>query len=210
MYAAVATRPDIAHATAFLSQFSSKPTNTHLSAAKCVLRYLKGTKTKGLRYTRDTEETPLRIFCDASFASNLDDRKSFTGLIVQTYGHTVIWRSKKQKTVATSTTEAEYVALAFAARQSVWINRGLQHMGITTKPIIYCDNTAAIKLTENAGVSDRTKHIDVQHHYTRELRESGKIDVVTVETENNLADICTKGLTRVIFEGFSVRLGMDT
>ena len=208
MYASVATRPDIAHATAFLSQFSSKPTITHLSAAKRVLRYLKGTKTKGLLYARNQSEIPLNIYCDASFASNLEDRKSFTGLIVRTYGHTVIWRSKKQKTVATSTTEAEYVALAFAARQSVWINRGLSHMDIETVPIIHCDNTAAIKLTENAGVSDRTKHIDVQHHYTRELRELGKIKVVSVETENNLADICTKGLTKALFEEFSVRMGM--
>ena len=83
-------------------------------------------------------------------------------------------------------------------------------MGINTIPTIYCDNTAAIKLTENSGVSDRTKHIDVKHHYTRELRDLGKIRVLPIGTENNLADICTKGLTRILFDDFSGRLGMQS
>jgi len=140
MYAATATRPDIAHATHFLGQFSSQPTTTHLAAAKRILRYLKGTPTHGVTYKYNTNEIPLRVYSDSLFASNLTDRHSYTGLIIQTYGHTVIWRSKKQKTVSDSTTVAEYVALAFASKQSIWVRRGLALLNINTTPTIHCDN----------------------------------------------------------------------
>ena len=123
MYAATATRPDIACATHFLGQFSSKPTETHLSAAKRLLRYLKETLTLDLIYQYGACEIPLRIYSDSSFASNLTDRHSDTGLVIQTFGHTTLWRSKKQKTVSDSTTVAEYVALAFASKQSIWVRR---------------------------------------------------------------------------------------
>ena len=76
--------------------------------------------------------------------------------------------------------------------------------------MIHCDNQATIMLTENAGVSDRTKHIDVKFHFIRELREKGHIRIVSVGTKDNLADLYTKGLTRVLFEGFPKRLGMET
>ena len=210
MYAATPTRPGIAHATHFLGQFSAQPTETHLVAAKRVLRYLRGTPTMGIKYNYESNHIPLRVYSDSSFASNLTDRHSYTGLIIQTHGHTVIWRSKKQKTVSDSTTVAEYVALAFAAKQSIWVRRGLSLLGINTVPTIHCDNTAAIRLTENSGVSDRTKHIDVKYHLVRELREKGEIRVVSVGTKDNLADVCTKGLTRVLFKGFLDRLGMET
>ena len=210
MYAATATRPDIAHATHFLGQFSAKPTKTHLIVAKRVLRYLKGTPTLGITYKYNSDDIPLRVYSDSSFASNLTDRHSYTGLIIQTFRHTVIWRSKKQKTVSDSTTVAEYVALAFAAKQSIWVRRGLLLLGVKTVPTIHCDNTAAIKLTENSGVSDRTKHIDVKYHLVRELREKGDIRVISVGTKDNLADVCTKGLTRVSFEEFLDRLEMET
>jgi len=164
----------------------------------------------GVKYNYESNDIPLRVYSDSSFASNLTDRHSYTGLIIQTHGHTVIWRSKKQKTVSNSTTVAKYVALAFAAKQSIWVQRGLSLLGINTIPTIYCDNTAAIQLTENSGVSDRTKHIDVKYYLVRELREKGEIRVVSVGTKDNLADVCTKGLTRVLFEGFLDRLGMET
>ena len=122
----------------------------------------------------------------------------------------MIWRSKKQNTVAHSTTEAEYVTLSFAARQSIWVNRGLSHLGINTKPVIYGDNTASIKLTSNQGVSDQTKHIDVRHHHIRELVEQREIEIGQVGTKDNIADICTKGLTRDVFEDMLVKLGMET
>ena len=116
MYAATATRPDIAYATHLLGQFSSKPTETHLLAAKRVLRYRKETIRHGLTYKYDICEIPLRIYSDSSFASNLTNRHSYTGLVIQTFGHTTLWRSMKQKTVSDSTTFAEYVALAFASK----------------------------------------------------------------------------------------------
>ena len=95
MYASIATRPDIAHATTFLAQFSSDPTTTPLTAAKRVLRYLKGTINYGLSYYKNHNTPTSRVYSDASFASNLHNRVSYTGLIIQNYGNTVIWRSKK-------------------------------------------------------------------------------------------------------------------
>jgi len=161
-------------------------------------------------YKYNTNAIPLRVYSDSSFASTLTDRHSYTGLIIQTYGHSVIWRSKKQKTVSDSTTVAEYVALAFASKQSIWVRRGLALLNINTTPTIHFDNQAAVKLTENSGVSDRTKHIDVKYHLVRELRDKGDIRIVSVDTKDNLADVCTKGLVRVLFEGFLDRLGMET
>ena len=112
MYAARATRPDIAYATHFLGQFSLNPTETHLSATKRVLQLLKKTIMKTLTYKYNTNELPLRIYSDTSFAFNLTDRHSYTGLVIQTSGQTTICRSKKQKTVSHSTTVAEYLAFA--------------------------------------------------------------------------------------------------
>jgi len=210
MYASIATRPDIAHATTYLSQFSSDPTMTHLTAAKRVLRYLKGTIHHGLSYYRNNNSLTLEVYSDASFASNLDDRISYTGLIVQNHKNTVIWRSKKQKSVTLSTTEAEYVALCCAVQQSIWIKRGLSLMDINTTPTVYCDNTATIKLAGNEGVSDRTKHIDVKYHYTRQMWKRKEIRLEHVDTKENVADICTKGLSKVLHDGFLVKIGMET
>jgi len=107
-----------------------------------------------IKYNYGSNDIPLRIYSDSSFASNLTNRHFYTRVIIQTRGHTVIWRLKKQKTVSDSTTVAKYVALAFAAKQSIWVRRELSLLGINTVPTIHCDNIAAIRLTgENSGIS---------------------------------------------------------
>ena len=136
----------------------------------------------------DTCEIPLGIYSDSSLAANLTDRHSYTDLVIKPFRHTTIWRLKKQKTVSDSTTFAEYIALAFASKQSTWVPRGLALLNIDTTPRIHCDNQAAIKLTENAGVSDQTKDSDVKYHLIRDLRDNGDIRIVSVGTKNNLAD----------------------
>ena len=110
---------------------------------------------------------------------------------------TISWKVCKQCSVAASTTEAEYIALALTARQMIWYKNGLSELLIPSVPrALRCDNTAAIKLAENPVLSDRSRHIDIQYHFTRERLLNGDFTVVYVGTRDNLADICTKALTK--------------
>lgn len=123
MYASIRTRPDLTHAVTFLSQFSSCPTEVHLKAAKRVLRYLNGTKDYKLHFPCG-QKLDLNGYSDSSYASNLTDRKSLSGYIFQLGGSPISWRSRKQKSVSVSTTEAEYMALSLTTRQLVWLRNG--------------------------------------------------------------------------------------
>lgn len=118
LYAAMATRPDIAQAVSVVSRFNANPNTTHLTAVKRILRYLKGTLTLGLKYQR-TETGTLVGYSDADWAGDQDDRRSTTGNIFLLAGGAVSWLSKKQATVALSTAEAEYIALSQAAQEGI-------------------------------------------------------------------------------------------
>lgn len=195
MYASIGTRPDLTHAVTFLSQFSSCPTEDHLRAAKRVLRYLNGTKHSKLTYPSGGK-LQLDGFSDSSYASNLTDRKSFSGYIFRLGQCAISWRSRKQKSVAVSTTEAEYMALSLTTRQLVWLQNALKELNQECHYYIHADNTGSIELSRNPRIHDRSKHIDVHYHYTREQLELGTFELLYVPTENNLADILTKGLPK--------------
>ncbi|KAH0609220.1 uncharacterized protein H6S33_001448 [Morchella sextelata] len=195
MYASIATRPDITHAVTALSQYSSCPTEDHLRAAKRTLRYLNGTKDWNLFYPKGNTRT-LDGFSDSSYASDLDDRKSFSGYVFRLGKSAISWRSRKQKSVAVSTTEAEYMALSLAARQLVWIRNALLELQQQYQYFIHADNTGSIELCRNPRIHDRSKHIDVHYHYTREQLEAGTFEILYVPTEDNVADIMTKGLPK--------------
>jgi hypothetical protein len=120
MYAAICTRPDIAYAVTTLSQYSSNPGPEHWSACKRVFRYLSGTRSYGLVYGNTREHGIISVdYSDADYAANPDDRKSISGYVFMLGGAAYSWSSKKQTTVATSSTEAEYTALAHATRFAV-------------------------------------------------------------------------------------------
>ncbi|KAH0607014.1 uncharacterized protein H6S33_003002 [Morchella sextelata] len=195
MYASIATRPDITHAVTALSQYSSCPTEDHLRAAKRTLRYLNGTKDWNLFYPKGNTRT-LDGFSDSSYASDLDDRKSFSGYVFRLGKSAISWRSRKQKSVAVSTTEAEYMALSLAARQLVWIRNALHELQQQYQYFIHADNTGSIELCRNPRIHDQSKHIDVHYHYTREQLEAGTFEILYVPTEDNVADIMTKGLPK--------------
>ena len=120
MYLVSGTRPDLAYTITHLSQFNSDPTQAHLNTAKRVLRYLKGTRNLKLHYKFDSPLV-LNGFCDASYGNCLDTRRSFSGYIFQLGSSTISWRSRKQRTVAHSTCEADYMAIALASKQYIWI-----------------------------------------------------------------------------------------
>lgn len=196
MYLVSGTRPDLAYTITHLSQFNSDPTQLHLNAAKRILRYLKGTKNLKLHYKFDSPLV-LNGFCDASYGNCLDTRRSFSGYVFQLGDSTISWRSRTQRTVAHSTCEAEYMALALATKQYIWILRGIHRfLGDEVPAAISTDNTAAIELANNPKLNDASKHIDIAYHFTRERIEDGLLTLLHVSSAKNLADICTKGLPR--------------
>ena len=118
MYAMLGTRPDIAFAVQQLSQFNADPSITHMIAAKRVIRYLQGTKSLGITYSCQGE---LHGYADSDFAGDIDDAKSTGGYTFLMGNGAICWSSKKQSTVATSTTHAEYIAGFEAAREAAWL-----------------------------------------------------------------------------------------
>jgi transposase InsO family protein len=199
IYLVTGTRPDIAFAVATLSKFNSCPTVDHLAAAKRVLRYVKKTSSLALVYIKSGVDTTLTGFTDSDFAGDADDRKSTSGYAFLLAGAAISWRAQKQKVVALSSTEAEYVGYAEATKEALWIRRLhdelLGKTGNGTQPI-FCDNMSALALVKNAKFHDKSKHIDVKHHFVRHAYESGQIDLRYRSTAEMPADIFTKALAR--------------
>jgi hypothetical protein len=140
-------------------------------------------------------------YCDSDYATDTTDRRSISGRINTIGGTMTNWTSKKQSTVALSSTEAEYMALSECAQESVFTQNLVEELtGVRERAIIYEDNLGAIYLVKNFQVSARTKHIDVRHHFVRNLNEEKRIEVRFQRSENNSADIFTKNTTREIHE----------
>ena len=187
MYLAFGTRPDIAFVVGQLSKHNLDPRKSHLRAAKRVVRYLHGTMEMRLifgwesnnRLLRDPPLYGLIGFADSNFAGDPDDRKSVMGYCFFLNRAVVSWCSKKQKTVSTSTNEAEYIALGHATREAVWIRRFINKMKLEVVECftLHSDNEMSIALTKNAESQHRTKYMDVQHHYIWELVNEGELTV---------------------------------
>lgn len=211
MFLAVSTRPDILHSISKLSQFNVSPSTDHLVAVKHLLRYLKQTSNLKLVYLKTNE--PLHSFVDADWAGNVDDRKSYTGYSFFLAGGAISWESKKQPSVALSSTEAEYMALSQASKEAVYLRNLIMELGFpkyVSDPIhIYCDNTGAQQLVKNPVYHARTKHIDIRHHYVRQIYEESIIELKYISTEDMIADILTKNLYRPKHEKFVKGLGLS-
>lgn len=195
MYLATSTRPVIAYAISALSQFNENPGQGHWKAAKRVLRYLKKTENLGITFTKTGEN--LTGFSDADWGANIDDRRSYIGYIFKLADGAINWSSRKQKTVAMSSAEAEYMALSEAAKEVIYIRRFLSEVigelvDVTT--IIY-DNQSAGLMAKNLDFHERTKHIDLRYLFVREAVEDGKIKIGYLPTEDMPADVLTKGLS---------------
>jgi hypothetical protein len=199
IYLAVNTRPDISHAVGILSRFMSCPTDKHWDAAKHVLRYLKGTSSLGLSYSGTQVQGEQGImYVDADFAADVDKRKSTTGAVMILQGAAVLWISKLQPVVATSTTEAEYIASATATKEGLWVRKLLGDIYGTVSAVnLKVDNQAAIVLISEhtAGKSGRSKHIDVQFRFVSERFQRGEVSVTFVPTAEQHADMFTKQLS---------------
>ncbi|KAG7300019.1 hypothetical protein JYU34_017061 [Plutella xylostella] len=209
LYLSQGTRPDITYAVNMLSRFNSKPTKEHWIALKRVLRYLKGTSNMKLTYKKNEEN--IVGYCDADWASNIEDRRSCTGHVFLFQGAAISWASKRQLTVALSSTEAEYMSLTSAVQEALWL--GQLHRELwseqTDQPfIMYCDNQSTIKLSGSDVYHARSKHIDVRYHFIREKVSSRKIEVHYKSTDEMAADVLTKGLHRTKHEFCCKAMGL--
>jgi hypothetical protein len=197
MWGQLATRPDLAFAVSLLARFQSNPGINHWSALLHVIGYIKNTIDYGLTYSREYDITPT-AYADADYGGCIDTRRSTSGYVFTMAGGAVTWSSKRQATVALSTVEAEYVAMSRCAQQMNWMHSWLDEVDVkySLPGVIKGDNRGAIALTKNTKDHGKVKHIDIRHHYIRDLVKSGKISIEQVPSSENLADLFTKPLPR--------------
>ena len=209
MFAACVSRPDIAYAVNMISKYLSCYSNEHWLAAKRILRYVKETVDYGILYD-GSNELPLTGYSDSDFAGDRDDRRSTTGYVYVLAGGAVSWTSQRQRIVALSTTEAEYIAASQATKEAIWLRRLLFDLGFDSDgpTELSVDNQGAIKLTKNDEFHKRTKHIDVRYHFVREKVANEDISISYVPSKENLADIFTKALPRDYFASLRTKLNV--
>ncbi|GJV61226.1 retrovirus-related pol polyprotein from transposon TNT 1-94 [Tanacetum coccineum] len=205
-----ASRPDLVFVVCMCARYQAKPTKKHFEAIKRVFRYLKGTINMGLWYPKDNAMS-LTAYADADHAGCQDSRRSTSGSAQFLGDRLVSWSSKKQRSTAISTTEAEYIAMSGCCAQILWMRSQLKDYGFDFNKIpLYCDNKSAIALCCNNVQHSRSKHIDIRHHFIREQVENRVVELYFVETNYQLADILTKALPRERFEFLLPRLGMKS
>lgn len=195
MYITVCSRPDIAHSVNFMSQFCNCYTEVHWAATKRILRYLKGTKDMCLRYKKDTYKN-IQGFADADHGGNIVDRKSYSGNVFVLAKGAISWQSTKQKSIALSTAEAEYMSLSEAAKEAIFLKRfQMEIMGKEEPPIvIHTDSQSAMAIAQNPVHHQRTKHVDVRYQFIRETVENGEVMLKYLDTKQMVADALTKAV----------------
>ncbi|XP_019181908.1 PREDICTED: uncharacterized protein LOC109177019 [Ipomoea nil] len=189
------TRPDLAYSVNRLYQFMHSPTTEHWGLVKRVLRYIKGTLSLGLRFS-PSFSTRIQAYSDSDWAGCPIDRKNTSGFAVYLGSNLISWLSKKQRTVARSSTEAEYKALADVLAEITWVVSLLQELGLHSgEPAsLWCDNLGATYLCANPVFHARTKHVEIDYHFLQDKVASGDFVVNYISTTDQLADIFTKPL----------------
>jgi hypothetical protein len=213
MYAMVGTRPDLAHALSVLGRYAAKPDTFHLAMAKKVLAYVKSTINFKLVFSNnrgsDSDSILLKGYVDSDYAND-SERKSTTGFCFFMGNNLISWCSKRQVTIATSTTVAEYFALYEATIETVCLRAQLKDLSLPqhAPTILFEDNQTAIRLAADETSHKRTKHIDVKYRYTKEQQDLGTLTIRYIPSEENLADFFTKQLPRVQFHAVCKQLGL--
>ena len=200
MHCMVYTRPDIAFVVGRLAQFMTKPTERHGHALKQLFRYLRQTYTRKVRYgPGGAWVDTFGVYWDSDWASDVSDRKSISGGVIMFYGGPISYASKKQKSVSTSSAEAEYISLAMFIKQGRWMAQVLKDLGMKhcisedgNAVSVLGDNQGAIALTKIPHLHERSKHIDICYHFVRDLYDKGDIAPIYVHTSEMVADGLTK------------------
>ena len=203
------TRPDLCYAVQTLSQYMHQPRVQHHEALHHVLRYLAGSLGQGILLAA-TDQLTLKAYSDSDWASCPDTRRSVTGYVMLLGSSPISWKSKKQATVSKSFSEAEYRAMSAAASEITWLVRLLQELGVPalTPVKLLCDNQSAIHIGRNPVLHERTKHIELDCHFTREKVMEGLLELSYLPTQDQLADLFTKALNSPQHMKLSSKLGL--
>ncbi|KAL8139011.1 hypothetical protein V2J09_005012 [Rumex salicifolius] len=206
----VNTRPDLAYFVGVVSRYMEAPTTAHMMAVKQILRYVRGTVDMGCVYRKEQGNEDLVGYSDSDMAGDKDDRKSTSGIVFFLGESPITWVSQKQRIVALSSCEAEYIAAIGGACQGIWLKRLMESLRGDTKlkPILKVDNKSAIALAQNPVHHERSKHIDTRYHFIRECVENGNVKLEYTKTETQLADILTKPLGRQRFAELRDKIGV--
>lgn len=197
LHLSVFSRPDIACSVNMLSQFCQDPRRQHWNAAIQVVRYLNSTKKYKLIYSK--QNIPLVGYVDANWATDINDRKSQTGFCFFLAGGVISWESRKQRVVATSSAESEYIALSEAAKEAYYLRYLLKELCYQNDDptVIYSDSQSAQQMAKFGGHHSRTKHIDYKYHFIRQAVEEKAIDIHYKPTSDMIADVLTKPLPNI-------------
>ncbi|MCO5594128.1 hypothetical protein L7F22_048149 [Adiantum nelumboides] len=200
-YLVTCTRPDVCLAAGVHSRFMHNPGNVHWQSNKRMVKYLNHTNDFGITYHASLNKDAPRLigWSDSDWGGDQDTRYSTSGFVFVLAGGAISWQSRKQATVALSSTEAEYVAAAMAAKEGIWLQRLLEELQIF-KPLpitLHLDNQSCIHLAKNPKHHEKTKHVDFKYHFIRELVEEGKINLEYTPTEYMWADFLTKAVPKV-------------
>ena len=214
MYRMVFTRPDIVFATRKLSQYFKELIECYKTSLKELLRYIRWTTNLQICYSLTTKDC-LVLYLDTDQAGDRTDCKSTSRHVAMLYRRPISWGSRKQTSVATSSTESEYMAMSSCAKQSQQIIQVLKdirfprYIGNSLYAAqIKGDNQGALALVKNPHLHERSKHIDVQYHHIRDLEAWKQIAVSYIPTTDMIADRITKPLDQIAFQRFKDLIGM--
>jgi hypothetical protein len=203
------TRLDLNYAVGVVNQFMQIPRKPHLDAVRRILKYIKHTLQCGIFYEAESQ-LQVHGYTNVDWVGNVSDRRSTSGFMFSFGSGAVSWSSKKQPTVALSSTEAKYKGATITTCEVVWLHKLLLDLGqlVDVLVVIYCDNISSILLANNPVYHARTKHIEMHYHFIRKKVLAKEIDLIHVSTKNQVADIFTKALGIDKLKKFRQMLGV--
>ena len=214
LYAACLTRPDAARTTSHLTEFSTNPDKAHAASADRAIGYLQNTKTLAIQYSAPTDlsQPVFEAYSDSAFADDEISRRSSSGYLIRLFGGPIDWKAYKQRSVATSTTEAELHALTEAVKEIYYWQRIFRDIGLCLGHAVTtaCDNQQTIRLLTSTTPRLVTKlqHVDIKHHWLQQEIQAQRIKVYWVPTSEMKADGLTKALSIQQHERFVKQLGL--
>ena len=210
MYLSTCTRPDISFAVRELAKFMSNYGPKHYDAAKHLLRYLQGTRSRGIIYGNSPNPYPIfKSFTDSDWATS-ENQKSVSGYVVECANGPLTWSSKQQVVVALSSCKAEYLACSHCARQVLWLRSLFHELGYPQhQPTpLYCDNQGTVTCTHDPQSHSRMKHIDIHAHFIRDSVNRRLVDVHHIPGTQNPADLLTRPLKRIVHQKWLTHINM--
>lgn len=207
LYLSNKTRPDISFSVSVQSRKVMKPTNQDVNNVKKIIKYIKGTASDGIIFKKNNNLTDMIAYCDADFAGDENTRKSTTGYVIYYADGPISWCSRLQPTVATSTTEAEFIAAAECCKELLYLKSVISELiNVEVNINLLIDNQSTLALIRNGIFNKKRKHIDVKYQFICEQVSNGTIKINYCPTDINIADALTKPLKRNLFDNFKFKL----